>query len=81
MHTLIIAGAKVPTTIKAGDDGRVVNAPLEVAGKTWQVRGCGVWIVKAWRGGATMRTRGEANRFNILLPTPRTLCMDGCTHR
>lgn len=30
-------GEKVPTTLPAGKDGRVIEAPLEVAGKTWQV--------------------------------------------
>ena len=37
----------MPTTIKGGDDGRVIDAPLEVAGKTWQV---GRWVVRITHG-------------------------------
>lgn len=34
----MVSGSDVPTTLQAGADGRVINSPLEVAGKTWEVR-------------------------------------------
>lgn len=33
----ILEGAKVPTLLSTNEEGRVIDAPLEVAGRSWQV--------------------------------------------
>lgn len=45
-------GAQVPTSLPAGADGRVINAALEVAGRTWQVRTR--YVVGGWEDGSML---------------------------